>query len=97
MEETTGLTPLEQRREEKVLIHREKLQRLQAHPAHELLQQPTKNRLKRNSTNHMAKQLGKWQREILPQVGKDVEPLQDAEDWNTATNDTTFISNVPGV
>lgn len=92
LETATGLLPLNQRRDEKVLIQYEKLQRVPSHPAHQTLQQATKYRLKRSSFNHLAKQLARSQ--DLPH---EREPLQDAEDWRTQASDITFCADVPGV
>jgi ribonuclease HI len=94
LETTTGLPSLDLRREEKVLIHHEKLQRLPSHPAHELLKQPSKNRLKRSSFNHMARQLVRTNTDVLPE---EREPLQNAEEWNTQLQNVLFSTEVPGV
>jgi ribonuclease HI/uncharacterized protein YaaR (DUF327 family) len=93
LETAAGLLPLNQRRDEKVLIQHEKLQRLPSHPAHQHLQQATKNRLKRSSFNHRAKQLARSYRDLPAER----EPLQDAEDWSTQASDVTFCADVPGV
>ena len=42
LDATTGLAPLDIRREEKILLQHEQLQRLLSHPAHQLLQNLTK-------------------------------------------------------
>ena len=65
MEKTANVEPLERRRDLKVLLQGEKLQRLPAHPLHSRLQQPTKNRLKRQSLNHQYKTLRAQHRDIL--------------------------------
>ena len=51
----TKLPSLESRRDEKVLLHHEKLQKLHGHPAHNLIQQSCHTRLQRRSFNSMAK------------------------------------------
>ena len=49
METITGLQPLEDRQEIKVLTQAAKLKRLQDHPVHERMNQPTRGRLKRSN------------------------------------------------
>ena len=93
LETATGLLPLNQRRDEKILLQHEKLQRLPTHPAYQQLQQATKNRLKRSSFNHLAKKLARSHHNLPPER----EPLQDAEDWNAQAGDVTFCTDVPGV
>ena len=57
MEKTADIEPLEKRREYKILAQAEKAKRLSSHPLHRKLQEPTKNRLKRQSLNHVIKDL----------------------------------------
>ena len=97
LESTTGLHSLDTRREEKVLTQHEKLQRLPCHPAHQQLQEQTKNRLKRGSFNHLAKQLARTHKDILPSTPEEREPLQDTEEWNIQQDGTLLIGDVPGV
>ena len=49
METVTGLQPVEDRQEIKELTHFAKFKRLQDHPMHERMNQPTRRRLKRSS------------------------------------------------
>ena len=49
METATEFSSLGIRREEKIMIQHEKLQRIPSHPAHQQMQEATKNRLKRKS------------------------------------------------
>ena len=65
MEKTTGVEPLESRRQAKLLTHAEKMKRLPDHPLHNRIQDLTKNRLKRKSLNHLVKQHQKRQTDIL--------------------------------
>ena len=97
MRKTTGLAELETRRDEKIIIHAERLRRLPSHPAHDQLKQPTKNRLKRTSINHIAKRLRGAHSDIIPKHQEDLELLQDAEDWNSNTEELRFNSSVPGI
>ena len=97
LESTTGLPSLDTRREEKVLIQHEKLQRLSPHPAHKQLQDQTKNRLKRGSFNHLAKRLVRSHSDILPSTPEEREPLQDAEEWDIQQDKVLFVTDIPGV
>ena len=67
MEKTTDIEPLERRRNLKVLMQGEKMRRLPSHHLHHRLQQPTKNRLKRQSLNHELKALQKLHPSITSQ------------------------------
>lgn len=97
LESTTGLPSLDTRREEKVLIQHEKLQRIPTHPVHQQLQEQTRNRLKRGSFNHLAKDLMRTHRDILPSTPEEREPLQDAEEWNNQPDRVQYVTEVPGV
>ena len=97
LETTTGLRSLELRREEKTLIQSQKLKRLPEHPAHNLLSEPTKNRLKRGSCNHLAKKLASEHLDILPALPKEQEPLHTSQEWDTHLEDVLFVTEVPGV
>ena len=57
MQKAASVEPLESRRSIKVLTQGEELKRLPSHPLHEKLGQPTKNRLERQSLNHLHKDL----------------------------------------
>ena len=57
LERTTGLLSSGERREEKLLRQSEKMKRLPSHPLHSEFEAPTKNRLKRQSPNHLVKAL----------------------------------------
>ena len=60
METVTGLQPLEDRQEIKVLTQAAKFKRLQDHPMHERMNQPTRGRLKRsNFLQHRGSSKGK--------------------------------------
>ena len=94
----TKLPPLESRRDEKVLLHHEKLQRLHGHPAHNLIQQPCHTRLKRRSFNSMAKELlNTGNHANIPKSPEEREPLQDAEELILQQTGPIFVTDVPGV
>ena len=94
----TKLPSLESRRDEKVLLHHEKLQRLHGHPAHNLIQQPCHTRLKRRSFNSMAKELlNTGNHANIPKSPEEREPLQNAEKLIFQQTGPIFVTDVPGV
>ena len=62
---TTGVEPLEGRRQAKLLIHAEKMKRMPDDPLHQKLKDPTKNRLKRKSLNNLVTEQQKEHADIL--------------------------------
>ncbi|XP_076462074.1 uncharacterized protein LOC143294584 [Babylonia areolata] len=95
MEKTTGLLSLEGRRLEKLLRQNEKLKRLPLHPFLPKLKAPTKNRLKRQSPNHLIKALERKHHHPLSATNQPTESLQDYEDWQADT--PAIMLNIPGV
>ena len=95
MEKTTRLQSLEERRTERILRQTEKMKRLPSHPLHAKLQEPTKNRLKRQSLNHLAKAHQRHFSNVLPPPQQQVEPLQDYDEWSTA--ELNIVLDVHGV
>ena len=57
MEETTGLQPMEDRKDTKILTQAAKFKRLENHPMHSRMKKPTKGRLKRESFIHQSRRL----------------------------------------
>ena len=94
MEETANLQSLEDRRQEKSLRQGEKIKRMPCHPLHKKLAEPTKNRLKRQSPNHLLKLN---QREHINEIplNAPVEPLQDYQELNF--DELNIILQVPGI
>ena len=69
MEKRADLEPLELQRTFKVLTQTEKIRRLPGYPLHKKLAVPTKNRMKRQSLNHLARDLRRTHEDILdPQI-----------------------------
>ena len=95
MEKEAQLHTLEERRQEKLLRQSEKMKRISSHPLSKKLKELTKNRLKRQSINHLTKALQRENAEALPQNTEKVEPLQDFEEWEG--EDLNVILEVPGV
>nr|KAG5697608.1 hypothetical protein BaRGS_001033 [Batillaria attramentaria] len=97
MEKHTGLQSLDDRREEKVYVHSEKLLRMPNHPMHEKLKNPTKNRLKRTSFNHLSKALHNRSKDLLPASPTSIEMLPDFEEPNDHLEGVSIITSVPGI
>ena len=94
MEQATGLQPLEERREEKVIRQEDKMKRIPSHPLNRRLQEPTKNKLKRKSINHISKSL----RNRFPEVlipNQPLEELKDYEEWETSEQNIRL--DIPGI
>ena len=95
LERTTGLLSLGERREEKLLHQTEKMKRLPSHPLHSKFEAPTKNRLKRQSPNHLVKALQEKHRISSSARNQPLEMLQHYEDWQAET--PTIILDIPGI
>ena len=94
LERTAGLLSLGERREEKLLRQREKMKRLPSHPLHSKFEAPTKNRLKRQSPNHLVKALEQKHRIPSSARNQQLEMLQNYEDWQA---ETPTILDIPGI
>ena len=96
MEKRADMEPLELRRTFKVLTQTETIQRLPGHPLHKMLAAPTKNRLKRQSLNHLARDLRRAHEDFLdPQIKE--ETLLCTRDWNQEDLRATIFLEVPGL
>ena len=96
MEKRADLEPLELRRTFKVLTQTEKIRRLPGHPLHKKLAAPTKNRLKRQSLNHLARDLRRTHEDILdPQINEGNNLC--SRDWNQDDLRATIFLEVPGL
>ena len=97
MEKTANVEPLERRRDLKVLMQGEKLRRLPSHHLHHRLEQPTKNRLKRQSLNHQYKALRAEHRDVLPPDKESCTNLA-LPDWRLDQEmEATISLTVPGI
>lgn len=96
MERYSNIRPLENRRQEKVLAHSEKLRRLQSHHMSKKLQQPTSTRLKRTSFKQMSKALAGTFEDLLPANQEDIEPLQLGE-FTSLPEEVTVSLSVHGI
>ena len=95
VERTTGLLSLGERREEKLLRQSEKMKRLPSYPLHSKFEAPTKNRLKRQSPNHLVKALQQKHRIPSSARNQPLEMHQIYEDWQAEI--PTFILDIPGI
>ena len=95
MERLTGIQPLNQRREAKIMAQAEKFRCLPDHPMKQKLDSLTKNRLKRSSFVHESKRLSRQYRDQLP---NDVLPLRatdSPEPWVADQPDIKVYTTVP--
>ena len=96
MEKTSDIESLQNQRQMKVLLHSEKIRRLPSHPLHIKLGEGTKNRLKRNSLNHLTKDLRGPLEPILQPYHVPCESLSPNRWQNTQMEVETRVS-IPGI
>ena len=95
MERTASLLSLEERTEEKLLRQSEEMNRFPSHPLHFKFEAPTKNRLKRQSPNHLIKALQQKHKLLSLARNQPLEMLRDYEDWQAET--PTIILDIAGI
>ena len=76
METVTGLKPQEDRQEIKVLTQGEKFKRLEDHPMHKRMNQPTRGRLKRSNFLQHGTILERRNSELLDHVPKPIPSVK---------------------
>ena len=86
---------LGERREEKLLHRSDKMKGLPLHPLHFKIEADTKNRLQRQSPNHLVKILQQKHRIPSSARNQPLEMLQNYEDWEAET--PTIILHIPGI
>jgi len=96
LETITGLEPMEDRRDSKLLIQAAKFKRLPTHPMKDRLSQPTKGRLKRGSFIHQARTLERRCQDILDHDPREIPRYLENPAWSEA-NFPLIRSVVPGV
>ena len=96
MEKKADLEPLELRRTFKVLTQMEKIRRLPGHPLHKKLAAPTKNRLKRQRLNHLARDLRRTHEDILDPLINEGNHFC-SRGWNQDDLRATIFLEVPGL
>ena len=81
METVTGLQPLEDRQELKILTQAAKFKRLQDHPMHEHMNQPTRGRLKRSEFLQHSWILERRNSELLDHMPKPMPAVKTIPSW----------------
>ena len=81
LETATGLQPLDDRKNIKVLTQAAKFKRLQNHPMHERMNMPTKGRLKRSSFINQSRILEKIDPEILNHIPTPIPITASVPSW----------------
>ena len=71
------------------------MKRLPSHPLHSKFEAPTKNRLKKQSPNHLVKALQQKHRIPSSASNQPLEMLQNYEDWQAET--PTISLDIPGI
>ena len=95
MEKLTGIQPLSQRREAKVMMQAEKFRCLPDHPMKQKLNSLTKNRLKRGSFVHESKRLSRQYKDQLPKDVLPIHPADTTEPWTADQPDIEVRTSVP--
>ena len=96
LETITGLQPLDDRRDAKILTQAAKFKRLQDHPMKNRLSQPTKGRLKRGSFVHQSRMLERQHQDILDHDPKEIPQCLAVPAWSEETP-ALFKCSIPGV
>ena len=81
MKTVTCLQPLEDRHEIKVLAQAAKFKRLQDHPMHECMNQPTRGRLKTSNFPQHSRIFERRNSELLDHMPKPIPSVKTAPSW----------------
>ena len=92
LETQTNCPPLEDRRKMHTFIQYEKSKRIISHPIKNILEDRTKNRLKRNSPNHIAKAAARSHSEI-----SSLKPELLIPNRNTDTDNAKIVKSIRGI
>ena len=96
LETITGLQPLEDRRDAKILTQAAKFKRLPTHPMRDRMSQPTKARLQRGSFIHKSRTLERQHQDILDHDPKEIPPCLAVPAWTEETPPNIQCS-IPGI
>ena len=96
METVTGLHPLEDRQEIKILTKAAKFKRLQGHLMHERMNQPTRGRLKRTNFLQRSRILERRNTELLDHMPKPTPAVMTIPSWKQGQL-PRVCTKVPGV
>ena len=97
MEQISGITPLQQRREEKIMIQATKYNCLPKHPMKQKLEGLTKNRLKRRSFLHESKRLFRQHQNSLPKNNIPLDPGKFSKPWEQDRVNLEINTTVPQI
>lgn len=97
LEKTCKLQPLKERRDEKMLIHSEKLKRLPDHPAHASLRERPHTRIKRRSPNHIIRDIAEDHSDIITDDPNQYEKLGNNYDWQSQIHSIQIEHKIPGI
>ena len=96
MEEVTGLQPMEDRKNAKLLAQAAKFKRLESHPMHNRMKNPTKGRLKRESFIHQSRRLERQSPVMMEHEAKPIPTSVTHPPWRRQLF-PTIVTSIPGV
>ena len=96
VETVTGLQPIEDRQEIKLLTQAAKFQRLQGYPMHECMNPPTRGRLKRSNFIQHSRILERKNPELLDHMPKPVPSVKTIPSWKRRQL-PRICTKVPGI
>ena len=96
LETITGLEPMEDRRDTKLLTQAAKFKRLPNHPMKDRLYQPTKGRLKRGSFIHQSRVLERRHADMMDQEPRDIPQYLENPGWKDEGRPQIHCS-IPGI
>ncbi|RUS84323.1 hypothetical protein EGW08_007917 [Elysia chlorotica] len=96
LETITGLAPIVQRKDSKLLIQAAKFRRLPEHPMKDRMSQPVKRRLKRESFLHQVRSLEKKNQDMQGQNPKELPRCAKHPAWEEETS-LQIHETIPGI
>ncbi|RUS82318.1 hypothetical protein EGW08_009908 [Elysia chlorotica] len=96
LETITGLAPIVQRKDSKLLIQAAKFRRLPEHPMKDRMSQPVKRRLKRESFLQQVRSLEKKNQDMQNQNPKELPRCAKHPDWEEETK-LQIHETIPGI
>ena len=96
METVTGLQPLEDRREIQIRTQAAEFKRLQDHPIHKRMNQPTRGKLKRSNFLHHSRILERKNSKLLDHVPKPIPAVKTIPSWKRGQL-PRMCTKMPGV
>ena len=96
MEEITGLQPMEERRDTRLLTQAAKFKRLTNHPMHSRMSKPTKARLKRGSFIHQSRRLERALPDLMDHETVPIPTHATLPAWKRHQF-PSIVTSIPGV